>query len=290
MNCNPVVKGKTAVGDSCFTPDVLAKLKTSYNKHHPETPIRGSRPQKVWIELKDRMSKCSKEDCWLNVIDDPAERKKIDEYVFAPDHPDEWKRDPNAWLSNFDIVNVLKQYERKYANFKIIGPTPIDFDSRGVDDKTCVWQELCTFSVKHMVDAGKTKIGVVFNLSKSTEDGTHWVSLFIDLDEHFIFFFDSTGASIPAEIEVLVNRVRKQAVDAGLPELEYLDNRGIEHQKSNTECGMYSLFFVITLLTGEMEGGRKLSTRTKKINFFRKTIVSDKFVGQYRKKYFNERQ
>ena len=51
------------------------------------------------------------------------------ESLFAPFHPDEWKQNPSAWLSNHDIFNVLAQYEKAYPEFHFIGPTPIDFDS-----------------------------------------------------------------------------------------------------------------------------------------------------------------
>lgn len=287
MNCNPIVKGKTVAGDSCFTPDVLKKLQKSYNTHHPENPVGGSRPQHIWIQLKDRLSKCTKEDCWLNVIDDAAERKKLDTLTFAPDHPQEWKRDPNSWLSNFDIFNVLHQYESEYQNFKIIGPTPIDFDTRSPEPNgKCVWEELCHFSVKGAMRSGKTKIAVIFNLSKSTEAGTHWVSLFVDLDDHFIFYFDSTGDEIPQEIDALVKRIQAQSAEEGT-KLKYYDNRGISHQEGNTECGMYSLFFVITMLTGEIKEN-KLSTCRQKIAFFRGKRIPDEFVSRYRKQYFND--
>ena len=42
MNCSPLVKGKTAVKNSCFTDDVLYRMKKSYNKHSPAPkPYRG---------------------------------------------------------------------------------------------------------------------------------------------------------------------------------------------------------------------------------------------------------
>ena len=49
--------------------------------------------------------------------------------TFTPYKPTEWEKNPVEWLSNFDILNVLKQYEEKYSDFKFIGPTPIDFNS-----------------------------------------------------------------------------------------------------------------------------------------------------------------
>ena len=217
MNCNPIVKGKTIIKGSCFTSDTIHRLKVSYNKHHRENMIRETNPVAIWNILREKMSKCTKEDCWLNVIKDKAEREKLDHYLFAPDHPTEWKRDPDAWLSNFDIVKVLQQYEETYPNFRIIGPTPIDFDSKSPTGN-CVWQELCDLSLENFMKKGKTKLSVVFNLSKSTEPGSHWVSLFVDLEDKFIFFFDSAAFPdakedidfVPAEIEALVEKIKSQ--------------------------------------------------------------------------------
>ena len=285
MKCSPIVKGQTPINDSCFTIPVLNKLKNSYNKHHPIDKITVNEPTEIWVQLKSRFSKCHKEDCWLNVIEDPNEREKLDDYLFAPDSPDEWKKDPNAWLSNYDIFEVLHQYEIKYKTFRIIGPTPIDFDSKPNDSK-CVWQDLCDFSLDKFIESGKRKLGVVFNLSKSKDPGSHWVSLYVDLDDKFIFFFDSAGDKIPIEISRLVDRIQEQAIKLLRCKMDYYDNNGVEHQMGNTECGMYSLYFIITMLTGETEG-KGLSNCKDKIKFFMKKRIPDQYVSKYRKIYFN---
>jgi hypothetical protein len=295
MNCNPIVKGKTIVKGSCFTQETIQKLKLSYNKHHPRNKILDTKPVAIWLELKKRFSTCSKEDCWLHVIQDKAERAKLDHYLFAPDHPAEWNRTPDAWLSNFDIMKVLRQYEETYPNFRIIGPTPIDFDSRSPTGN-CVWQELCDFDLEKFMAKGKTKLSVVFNLSASDEPGSHWVSLFIDLEDKFIFFFDSAALPnkkediefIPHEIEALVKKIMGQYVAKMGTELTYYDNRGVDHQHGNTECGMYSLYFIITMLTGESKG-RKIADYKKKIEMFKSknNKIPDVYVSKYRKIYFN---
>jgi hypothetical protein len=59
------------------------------------------------------------------------------------------------------------------------------------------------------------------------------------------------------------------------------------HQKGNTECGMYSLFFNITMLTGD-SGFEKNMTLDDKIELFTKVNIPDKYVEFYRNKYFNQ--
>ena len=46
MNCNPITKGKTSVGISCLTDDVLYKLKDSFNKSHRKKTIKSKKPNK----------------------------------------------------------------------------------------------------------------------------------------------------------------------------------------------------------------------------------------------------
>ena len=91
------------------------------------------------------------------------------------------------------------------------------------------------------------KIAIAFNLDKHTGPGTHWVSMFIDIEARFIFYFDSAGSKIPKEIMSLVKRIQKQGLELSY-RFKFIENYPMTHQHSNTECGMYSLFFIITML------------------------------------------
>jgi hypothetical protein len=306
MNCAPIVRGKTINNFSCFTKDIIIKLKDSYNKHHPSQPITETSPSKLWGILKQKMSYCSKESCWLDILDNPQDKKKIEKYLFAPKKPAEWKRNPREWLSTIEILEVLDQYQKAFPEFLLIGPTTIDFDTKigGV----CVCPELCNFSLQKCVDLGKRKFGIVYNLDNSNGRGTHWVSHFIDLDDKFQFYFNSSGSKIPPEIKAFVDRVDKQSGDMGI-QLEFYemfsDESGrpsIEHQMQNTECGMYCLFFIITMLLGETDtkvgngkdaiiNGKKRKFRNKKekIEFFkREARIPDNHVAKYRDTLFND--
>ncbi len=291
MQCSPMVKSKQIPGTkTCYTPGLLNQIKTAYNEEHPDNKIISNNPSEIWTQLRERLShKCDSEDCWLNYIKDENLRKKIDTHTFAPDHPKEWHKDPNTWLSNFDIMDVLNQYEHAYPEFEFINPSPIDYDAKNtLNGDKCVTRELCTFSLNEYLSNKTTKIGVVFNLSTHDIDGTHWVSLFIDLRNKFMFYFDSNGSPMPAEVKKLISTIKKQGKSHGM-QFRVLTNVGHRHQEHNTECGMYSLFFIVTMLTGKPTGNEKNSlSLEKRFELFLKNKLPDKQMETFRKIYFNE--
>ena len=288
MNCSPIVKNKTIKNNSCYTPEVLIHIKNAYNDSHESNKILIEDPQELWNELNKRLTHCEKEDCWLEEIKDKKLKNDIDKYIFAPDYPKLWDKNPNEWLSNFDILDVLKQYQKKYPNFIFLGPSSINFDEKVKEyNGECVEKDLCTFSLENTIHSKKNKIGIIFNLSRHDRVGSHWVSLFIDVQNKFIFYFDSNGEPIPKEIEIFKDRIVKEGKTLNPPiHFNYFDNYNKEHQKGNTECGMYSLFFIITMLTNSTEFKKKMSLKDK-LSLFKKKRIPDKYVEKYRKIYFN---
>jgi hypothetical protein len=286
MVCHP--NTINTVKNSCYTPTILEKIRVAFNEKHKDDPIPSSDPTELWKQLNARIVHCPTEDCWLNQLTDAKLRKQIDRYIFAPDKPYEWKKNPNEWLSNFDIMNVLEQYEETYREFEFIGPTPIDFDTRtgsGMHRK-CVWNDLCQFSLKHLVKKeGKKKIGIIFNTDPHTSSGSHWISMFVDVPNEVIYFFDSAGSKPPAEVDVLAHRIMEQGKEIKL-NMEYIYNSPHAHQRGNTECGMYSLYFIITMLTEKIK--EKPVSLKQRLRLFSKGHISDKQMEKYRDIYFNE--
>ena len=296
MNCSPAVKRRKIDKTSCFTPEIVMDIRDAYNKNHPESKILDTNARRVWWALKTRFD-CQKEDCLLDEIKDSGMKSRIRRFIFAPKRPPEWKSNPDEWLSNYDIEDVAKQYETSHQEFKMIGPTMIDFDTRLPEEGgKCVLDDLCKFDLARFIRSKKTKIGVVFNLDKHDQSGSHWVSLFIDIENKFLFFFDSADNAIPREIwqenpkgeqTPLVNRIIEQGKTQGI-EFRFYNNKGHSHQNSNTECGMYSLFFIITMLTGETPFTKGVMSIEKRRELFLKKRIPDKTMFGYRKLYFND--
>lgn len=251
MACAPITTGQNINKHTCYTLSTLNKIKYYYNKTHPTKKIHETLPNKLWAALKTHLTQCNgkPEDCWLETISDKKLKNEIDDAIFAPDAPPQWTKNPNEWLSNYDISKVLKQYEDAFPEFEYIDPSPIDFDSKPKEmNGSCVTEILCKFSLEDIMAKGKTKIGFVFNLDKHNQSGSHWVSMFLDLEDKYIFYFDSTGDNIPKEISILKDRIIQQANTNHIV-LEFYNNNSVKHQRGNTECGIFSLFFIITLLT-----------------------------------------
>ena len=111
LNCNPLVKQSKISNKSCLTPTVIEQLKESWNVSHTNDLIKSTKPTAIWKELKNNLAVCEDEKCWLKTIKDDNVRHKLEENIFAPEHPEEWHSNPSQWLTNFDILKVLKQYD-----------------------------------------------------------------------------------------------------------------------------------------------------------------------------------
>jgi hypothetical protein len=274
LNCSPKNGGNDY---TCYTDDNLLKLKQFWNERHPDKPIISNNPKIIWETLKQYYSQiCNKESCWIRKL---AKGTKMEDDLldaFAPESPEEWKKNPNEWLSSIDIVEVMNQYEKKYKCFEFMGPSPIDYDTHKVGNE-CVFEELCHFNLQEQIDKGKTKIGVIFNLDPHYKGGSHWVSLFINVRKKEIFYFDSAGDDIPSQINKFAQTIITQGKNLKKPINFVLDkNYPVEHQYGNTECGVYSLFFIVHMLEDKITG-----------HYLKTHILKDKYMEKFRKIYFN---
>ena len=294
-HCSPHALKNGIVSGTCLTTKTITTITDAYNRHTPDTNSYISdklSPKDKWIKLRETMSRiphCDQETCWLTKIKlTDKDKRLLQAQLFVPPKPSEWSENPNTWLTNFDIANVLNQYEEAHTDFVFIGPSPIDYDKKPNKDE-CVCNRLCNFSVEKLLEKGKTKIGIVFNLDPHDKGGSHWVAMFIDLEDKFVFYFNSTGEKIQPEINKFKDMVMSQGI-VSLGKMDYYVNT-FEHQRSNTECGMYCLYFIITCLLRETDIFSKNSSlekmKTKQlISYFTDKRIPDKLVEEYREELF----
>jgi len=181
--------------------------------------------------------------CWLQqdfIKFLPKEKKEIIvENTFRPKGPN----GKFTWLSTVNVNQVMRQYEEKHKDFQFFGAVPIDFKlfpSFGMTNPDFD-------ALQH--GGGKTKFGVVFNLDEHYKSGSHWVGLYINIKSGEIYFFDSYGGQPEERIEEFVADVKTYLERNNIvPKYEWNQHR---HQYKNSECGVYSIDFIIRLLEGE---------------------------------------
>jgi len=277
INCSP--KPRNEINEfTCYTTKTIYKLRDLWNARHPDSKINTNNPKEIHTKLSEYLRNvCNKESCWLKQSNAFGKLSNDMADSFAPESPNEWKKNPNEWLSSIDILKVMKQYEKAYKCFDFIGPSPIDFDIKKLYGE-CVWDELCKFNLEEQIKNGKTKIGIIFNTDPHNKPGQHWISMFINIKKKHIFFFDSTGESQSIEITNFIDRIVKQGKNLN-PKITFnIDsNIGVEHQYGDTECGIYSLFFIVHMLEDKMTE-----------HYLKTHILKDEYMSKFRNIYFNE--
>jgi hypothetical protein len=260
--CNPARHRKP--GETCLSLEALEKMKSTWNKFHPEKVIRSvtrknkrnssTKRSNLWKDIRNVMKNyynCDNEYCTLKKLPGlvKKERESLAKKYFRPEKPEEWNKNEKTWLDSFNIEDVMNQYEEAYSDFEFIGPVPIDFDSPSDNVQMlswgkCIVDELCKLDLNDAFKKGTKRLGIIFNLDKHDEPGSHWVCGFIDIPNKSAYYFDSYGLPPPPEVSNLLERCKEQGCETIL----YND---IRHQRKDSECGMYCLYTIISLLKGK---------------------------------------
>lgn len=277
-HCSPKSRKKNK--NSCLNRKLLEKMADILSENPNCDKINKKCDDKLLSQLVSKnmrkISNCKSEYCWITVQDivNKLKSDEIDEFKenFKPLMPESWGSEPNKWLNTNDIDNVMQQYEKYDDEFEYLGAHPIDAQNCSVSE------EVCKINIKNLMNNNKYKIGIIFNTDYSTGPGEHWVSFYVDLKgrnrkkKPSMYFFDSVADKPQKEIFDLVERLKSQGKRNGL-NLDFFYN-DIQHQKKNTECGVYSLYFLINMLHN--------------VNFkkFVNKIKNDEFMEKFRKIFY----
>jgi hypothetical protein len=204
----------------------------------------------------------------------------------------------NKWLSSSDINQIMIQYTFKYPDYKFFGALPIDFEKIELPiDYTNKFFKILSNMYKRKI----YKIGFVLNLDEHNKSGSHWVALYSNLQKGQVYFFDSYGVKPKKEIIKLMSMIThwiriykpndkeynaekiaftKQHVLQFTKMGKCVNNYEIDiryntirHQFKNSECGVYSVNFILRLLNGNssFDNITENITLDDKINECRKT-------------------
>ena len=293
LKCAP---SKKFSDESCFTIESLTRMSNAYNNKIKERKFKGelidikNDKKHLVLELTERLKEvCDDQICWLKQ-DFIREIKDLDaqENTFRPEGP----QGRFDWLSTSNIDDVMVQYEAKYKDFKYFGALPYDFDD-------LAFYGIRKLNFDKLVSSGKARLGFVFNFDEHWQSGSHWVSMFVDLNKDQIYYFDSYGHRPRKNIRTLVNRIGKWCYKRHVinsltnsdsmtehsfmqpNKLNYIEKKintikynKIRHQFKHSECGVYSVNFILRLLKGET------------FDFITNNITTDDEVNKCRETYF----
>jgi hypothetical protein len=238
IDCAPNKSGNY----TCLNKNELIKLSKIYNEstNDKKKYIKISSTKKqIWECLVDRLGK---EKCWTELDLTKSMKKNIQNSYKTP-KPLSWKKNKYEWLSTTNINNVMNQYEKKYQNFKFLGAVPAD----------CGAVSYCSLAQINPANLYKnqniTKFGIVFNTDTHNKGGAHWVSVLININEKKIIYVDSYGMNCNSHIQKYINNIIKQFKQKNI-ELNYIYNKK-RHQYGGSECGVYSMYFMLELLNNK---------------------------------------
>lgn len=279
MMCAP---GLIFEAGSCAKLEVIKEVVFAYNKSVDENDriIMSSNeeilnPLKYKEYLVNEISKklkdiCTTQKCWskqdfMRHMENKA-REEFMKYTFRPDSPQgKWE-----WLNTFNINEAMAQYERKYKGFKFLGAVPMDF----ADLSTL---EISNLDYDKLMNDGLTKLGVIFNLDNHNEPGSHWVALFSDLNNGLILFFDSFAQKPGERVQALMREQADYMHSIGKNRKTIrVDYNKVPHQKGNSECGVYSMRYLIQMAKG------------KDFDELCNNPISDKNINKCRNVYFDK--
>lgn len=243
---------------TCYTKDQLVFIAKKYNNTRKDkrSHIKLNTLKKELLHQLHNKLKVNEHE-WndLSFMKQIQNSKKNElKESFKPDQPKEWKLNPREWLNTNDIDNVMGQYEKKYPSFKFLGVMPIDFEHK-VYGIHCVNELMCTFDVKSMLDNGVTQCGSILNLDYHYQSGSHWVCMYIGLtpsNRNFgLYYVNSSGSKAPNEVYAFYRKVKTQMNEIYPKEIANrfkLKENKKQFQFKNTECGMFSMYFMINFL------------------------------------------
>jgi hypothetical protein len=242
--CHPRV-GMTRPLHGCLPVEVLEKAARTL-KVPSDNPKQLRKALEKQLQIKD-----GNEWSFLHALPlSDSEKLALAKEYLRPQQPVKWKEDPDMWLDSLNIESVMKQYEEAFPSFEFMGPFPIDFaapDPYATDKtgKKCLIPEICGLRVEQALRQGTKSVGIIYNLDPHFKDGSHWVANFIDIPNHKCYYFDSYGYEPPKQIATFMKWLTTQD-----PKMKLMYNARV-FQHLGSECGMYSIYFIIRMLAGD---------------------------------------
>jgi hypothetical protein len=106
---------------------------------------------------------------------------------------------------------------------------------------------MCAFDPSEYIKEGNTKLSFVFNTDVYGGSGMHWIAVYCDTEKD-ISFFNSNGVMkkemVPLSVMSFIDKLRDK-----LKIKKHI--RCKRMQKSNSECGMFCIWYILIRLSGK---------------------------------------
>lgn len=260
---------------SCLsTPLEIKILVQKFNRHYPHMPITENMSHSdIQRHLELVIGKCEgTKDVEMCAVLSLGIRELS--LLYKPDL--EWT--PSSWLSSDDIENVLVQVEKAHQDTKLVGVFPADI----CNPQNPLWVPHCKkawvkqygggLDIKTLLNQNKTKLMYVFNTDVSVGRGKHWISLFVDIVNMNMYFYDSNREDPPVLVQNYIDTLISHAKNYGIN--FRLECNMKQNQFADGQCGPY----VIRMLTG-LAGGHDFKELWS-------TFPTDKQMQRYRNAFF----
>lgn len=154
----------------------------------------------------------------------------------------------DTWLNNIDIDEICAQWMAKFPHYKRIPFAMRDFQTHRHTSNGDI--PLADFDFLGEYKNGKTQFSCVINTDVYSGGGEHWEAIFVDMSRPTwtVELFNSSGGMPPREFATWL--ADKATELNTLNPTKLLCEETTIHQKSDTECGVYSLFYVWARLHG----------------------------------------
>lgn len=270
-HCSPSHVTNVEKTNSCMSHIELTRIFNKYGVHNDKQQLwKNGYNASHMIDLLNSIfnTKKGEEYKWIEHIDD-SETLQIISNAYMPMKPYTWYLNPTEWLDSVNITDVLRRYEmceRGIATkFKFIGTYPRDFanDSRHnyevgtYETKYCLCPHMCELHYDNI-----NTIGIVFNNDNHHNSGSHWTACYISTEKtnkerYGIWYYDSYGKMPVDDINKFLLYLQSTSSD---PDFKVHYNN-VRKQYESSECGIYSIVFIIYCLTTDYSFDEICSSR-----------------------------
>lgn len=218
--------------------------------------------EKIVKKIEEKL-KCDTESCVLinkdfnNFIKQEVGNNNIIQYELNKNFKAKGPRNTTDLLSNYNIDETLIRWAREFTQFYPCPFSMIDFK--------VIKNEFCNINLTDImsgkgsyndpIEGVKRRVfktfACVLNTDVSTGRGKHWVCVFVDCrgNNWSIEYFNSSGNPPHYDVNEWMETQRANLLKIH-NKVVTVTVTNIVHQRSNTECGMYVLYYIRSRLDG----------------------------------------